>query len=63
MTEALDILSQLLQLSAPPKPYDDTRESAFVQGSCALHFAYADTFKVAMRKREPCACKPRDDCT
>ncbi len=58
MTEALDILSQLLQLSAPPNPYNDTRESAFVLGSCALHFAYADTFKVRERPR-PCWCALR----
>ncbi len=46
MTEALDILNELLKWSAPPPASDDVLRSPFVRGSCALHFSYADAFKV-----------------
>ncbi len=57
MTEALDILNELLKWSAVPTGIEDLRNSSFARGACALHFAYADTFKVrdAAPVAEACA--------
>ncbi len=56
MTEALELLAQMLPYSVPPSAYAPRRtvngtvsDDPFARGECGVRFGYADTFKVRTR--------------